>query len=158
MKHALIFAGALLLASVAHAGTSQSADKPLVGQSLDSFNAEAAKIRDGMKADGTYSHMQASDKGRVEARLQEIEKLLSTHASQGDLNQNDKVRLVNAQEEVNGILKHNDNNRLVCEHVAPVGSHVPVTTCRTYGELMEQHKSDQDYLRRQSMMHSASGN
>ena len=158
MHRALILLGALLLASAAHAETSTSADKPLVAQSLDSFNAEAAKVRDGMKADGVYSHIQPSDKGRVEARLDEIQKLLSAHAGQADLSQADKVRLVNAQEEVNSILKHNDNNRLVCEHVAPVGSHVPVTTCRTYGELMEQHRSDQDYLRKKSMIHSASGN
>jgi len=157
MKRALFLLGTLLLASAAHAATSQSADKPLVAQSLESFNAEAARIREGMKADGAYSHMQSADKGRVEARLEEIQRLLAAHATQGDLNQTDKVHLVNAQEEVNGILKHNDNNRLVCEHTAPVGSHVPVTTCRTYGELMEQHKADQDYLRRQSMTHSASG-
>ena len=158
MKRALILLGALLLASAAHAETSTSSDKPVVAQSLESFKAEATKVREGMKADGMYSHIQPSDKGRVEARLEEIEKLLTAHAGQGDLNQTDKVHLVNAQEEVNSILKHNDNNRLVCEHVAPVGSHVPVTTCRTYGELMEQHRADQDYLRKKSMIHSSSGN
>jgi len=158
MKCVLFLAGALLLAPAAFAANAPANDKPLVAQSLDSFNAEATKIRDGMKADGTYSHITPSDRGRVEARLDEIQKLLSAHAGQGDLNTSDKVHLVNVQEEVNGILKHNDNNRLVCEHVAPVGSHVPVTTCRTYGEIVEQQRSDQDYLRKKSMVHSASGN
>ena len=45
MHRALILLGALLLASAAHAETSTSADKPVVAQSLDSFNAEAAKVR-----------------------------------------------------------------------------------------------------------------
>ena len=159
MKRCLILLGALLLSGSAFAANSPTTDnKALVGQSLESFNAEAAKIREEMKSGGAYSHIQASDRGRVEARLSEMEKLLSSHAGQGDLRAEDKVHLVNAQEEVNGILHHNDNNRLVCEHVAPVGSHVPVTTCRTFGEVMEQHKSDQDFLRRQSMTHSMSGN
>ena len=158
MKRCLILLGALLLSGSAFAANTPATDKPLVGQSLESFNAEAAKIREEMKPGGAYSHIQASDRGRVEARLNEMEKLLSTHSAQGDLRPEDKVHLVNAQEEVNGILHHNDNNRLVCEHVAPVGSHMPVTTCRTFGEIMEQHKSDQDYLRRQSMTHSMSGN
>ena len=158
MKRVLFLVGALLLAPAAFAANSQANDKPLVGQSLESFNAEAAKIRDGMKADGAYSHISPTDRGRVEARLGDIEKLLTAHAGQGDLNTSDKVHLVNAQEEVNAILKHNDNNRLVCEHVAPVGSHVPVTTCRTYGEILEQQRSDQDYLRKKSQIRSASGN
>lgn len=158
MKRCFILLGALLLSGSVFAANTPASDKPLVGQSLESFNAEAAKIREEMKPGGAYSHIQASDRGRVEARLSEMEKLLSTHAAQGDLRPEEKVHLVNAQEEVNGILHHNDNNRLVCERVAPVGSHVPVTTCRTFGEIMEQHKSDQDYLRRQSMTHSMSGN
>ena len=158
MNRCLILLGALLLSGSAFAANTPATDKPLVSQSLESFNAEAAKIREEMKPGGAYSHIQASDRGRVEARLNEMEKLLSTHSGQGDLRPEDQVHLVNAQEEVNGILHHNDNNRLVCEHVAPVGSHVPVTTCRTFGEVMEQHKSDQDFLRRQSMTHSMSGN
>jgi hypothetical protein len=43
--------------------------------------------------------------------------------------------LFNAQEEVNGILKHNDNNRLVCESRAPIGSNILRTTCHTHGQI-----------------------
>ena len=46
MKRCLLLVGALLLASPVFAATSQVVEKPLVGQSLDSFNAEAAKIRE----------------------------------------------------------------------------------------------------------------
>ena len=42
---------------------------------------------------------------------------------------------------MNGLLKHNDANRLVCESRAPVGSHLPVTTCRTFGEI-ERGRAD----------------
>ena len=146
MKRCLLLLGALLVAAPLFAANSQVVEKPLVAQSLDSFNAEAAKIREQMHPCGVYGHIAPKDKGRVEERLEQIQKLLSSHASDRDLRREDKVALLNAQEEVNGILRHNDNNRLVCEHVAPVGSHVPVTTCRTYGEILEQQRSDQKFL------------
>ena len=151
MKRCLLLVGALLLASPVFAATSQVVEKPLVGQSLDSFNAEAAKIREQMRPGGVYDHITSKDKGRVEERLEQIQKLLSAHSSEGDLRREDKVALLNAQEEVNGILRHNDNNRLVCEHVAPVGSHVPKTTCRTYGEVLEQQRADQKFLQDRAM-------
>jgi hypothetical protein len=146
MKRCLLLLGALFVASPVFAASSQVAEKPLVAQSLDSFNTEAAKIREQMRPGGVYDHIAPKDKGRVEERLDQMQKLLSAHSADGDLRREDKVALLNAQEEVNGILRHNDNNRLVCEHTAPVGSHVPKTTCRTYGEVLEQQRADQKFL------------
>ena len=151
MNRCLLLVGALLLASPVFAATSQVVERPLVAQSLESFNAEAAKIREQMQPGGVYGHIAPKDKGRVEERLDQIQKLLSAHSGEGDLRREDKVAVLNAQEEVNGILRHNDNNRLVCEHVAPVGSHVPVTTCRTYGEVVEQQRADQKFLQDRAM-------
>jgi hypothetical protein len=59
----------------------------------------------------------------------------------------DKAAMLNAQQEANSILVHNDNNRLVCEHEAPVGSHRPVTTCMTYREFKLREQGGQKYLR-----------
>ena len=146
MKRCLLLVGALFLVSPVFANGPKPVEKPLVAQSLDSFNTEAARIREQMQGNGVYGHISAKDKGRVEERLDQIGKLLATHTGDGDLRREDKVTLLNAQEEVNGILRHNDNNRLVCEHTAPVGSHVPVTTCRTYGEVLEQQRADQKFL------------
>jgi hypothetical protein len=146
MKRCLLLLGALFVASPVFAASSQVVEKPLVAQSLDSFNTEAAKIREQMRPGGVYDHIASKDKGRVEERLDQMQKLLSAHSADGDLRREDKVALLNAQEEVNGILRHNDNNRLVCEHTAPVGSHVPKTTCRTYGEVLEQQRADQKFL------------
>ena len=118
----------------------------LVAQSLDQFKTEAAAIREQMHPGGPYGNIAPRDRKRVEAGLANIEKLLSAHAAETDLRREDKVALLNAQEEVNGILHHNDNNRLVCEKTVPVGSHLPVTVCRTYGEIVEQRRADQKFL------------
>jgi hypothetical protein len=143
MKKRLVFIAAMfMLSSVYAAGNhSQVIEKPLIGQTLDSFNQESAKIREQMQPGGIYGLMKANDKARVEMRLGDMQKLLQNHATEAGLGQNDKIALVNAQEEVNGLLRHNDMNRLVCERRAPVGTNIPVTTCRTFGEMEEQRQA-----------------
>lgn len=144
MKNNLVRALALtvvMLPSVYAAGNrSQVVEKPLVAQTLDSFTEESAKIHEQMQPGGVYGFIKAADRARVEARLGDMQKLLQNHASQGDMAQADKIALTNAQEEVNGILRHNDSNRLVCERRAPLGSNIPVTTCRTFGEMEDQRR------------------
>ena len=132
-----------------HAGTAcaaAAAEKPLVAQTFEAFKQDSARIRKQMQPGGVYEHTSANEQARVEARLGDMYKLLEAHSSQAEMSETDKVALLNAQEEINGVLQHNDNNRLVCEHVAPVGSHRPVTTCQTYGEMMIRQESAQKYL------------
>ena len=136
----LLFALAALLAVTAAYANDQPIEKPLVAQTLDGFNREAAAIRAGMKPGGRYEFLNESDVARVEAGLGKMQALLQKSAGQNDLSAGDKVALINTQEQVNGILHHNDSNRLVCEHRAPIGSHIPVTTCRTYGEIEQQRR------------------
>ena len=147
MQKCLIFlAGILLQAGYACAATNNATEKPLVAQSFAAFKQDSARIQQQLQPGGMYEHTPAGDKARVEARLGDMYKLLETHTAQADMPQADKVALINAQEEINGILLHNDSNRQVCEHVAPVGSHRPVTTCQTYGEMMARQRADQKSL------------
>ena len=145
MKMYFALAALACALTVAHAAGTRSAvvDKPLVAQTLDSFLQEAANIREQMHSGGVYGFIKSADRDRVETRLDQMQKLLQAHAQEGDLPRADKVALVNAQEEVNGILRHNDKNRLVCESRAPVGSNIPVTTCRTFGEIEDQRRDAQ---------------
>ena len=142
MQKVFLFAAAILFAHSAPAVQSNVVEKPLVAETLNGFNAEAAKIHEQMQPGGTYALIKSADKARVEKRLGEMHQILQNHVSENELPQADKLALVNAQEEVNGILRHNDSNRLVCESRAPVGSHIPVTKCRTFGEIEEQRQSD----------------
>jgi hypothetical protein len=143
MKNCLVFAAAMFMLSSVHAADNQSmvVEKPLIAQTLDAFNQETARIREQMQPGGIYGLMKSADKARVETRLDDMQKLLQGHTTEGGMAQADKIALVNAQEEVNGILRHNDYNRLVCERRAPVGTNIPKTTCRTFGEI-EQARVD----------------
>lgn len=142
----LILAAVLLQAGIVCAAANDAAEKPLLAGTFETFKQDSARIRKQMQPGGEYEHTSATDQARVEARLGDMYKLLEAHSSQAEMGQSDKVALLNAQEEINGILQHNDNNRLVCEHVAPVGSHRPVTTCMTYGELMVRQENAQKYM------------
>ena len=128
-------AALLLVTAAAAASADEAIEKPLVAQSLDGFHKEADTIRDGLKPGGRYEFVKAGDRERVEARLNSMEAVLQKNASKNDLNTADKIALANAQEEVNGILKHNDSNRLVCESRAPIGSNILRTTCHTHGQI-----------------------
>jgi hypothetical protein len=139
-----------LAAAVLLAGPAFAADKvnpkPLIAQTLDGFMQDSAQIRKQMEPGGKYAYTSPSERARVEDRLTAMQKLLEAHATEADMRQEDKIALANAQEEINGILSHNDSERLVCEKTTPVGSHLPVTTCHTYGELMAQRQHAQKYL------------
>ena len=135
MLKSFVVACVLLSAATVCVADDQVVEKPLIAQTLAGFQKEAAGIRDAMQPGGRYEFVKTDDRRKIEARLGSMEALLQKRAGQSDLNTSDKIALVNAQEEVNAILKHNDSNRLVCESRAPIGSHLPIKTCRTYGEM-----------------------
>jgi hypothetical protein len=148
---------ATVVASVsiqAFGGDGKVVEKPMASDSIDSFEKQSVHVHEQMKPGGIYEHISSTDKLRVDARLGDMQKMLESHPAQpvNDWQQSEKVALFNAQEEVNGILKHNDNNRLICEHHAPVGSNVPVTTCETFGELADRRSHSQKYLSDQMMI------
>ena len=147
------FVAAALFAVAAHASDSKVVEKPLLAQSLAEFNQTADQIRKEMEPGGTYEFIKPEDRRRVDNGLAQIGKLLQDHASATELSSRDKITLVNAQEDVNAVLKHNDSNRLICESRAPIGSHIPVNTCRRYGDIEERRAesrkdlSDNDHSR-----------
>lgn len=142
-----MIAACAMFVSICTAATNGTAnEKPVVAQTLADFDRQAAAVRDGMQAGGTYSYIREEDKQRVEQRLTEMRQLLERHAGDAQLPQQDKVALLNAQEELNALLLQNDNNRLECEHGARTGSRIHVTSCHTHGELIERQRRDQGAL------------
>jgi hypothetical protein len=124
-----------LLVAAAHAADDRVVEKPLIAQTLDGFHKESDAIRFEMKPGGRYEFIKNDERAKVDARLATMEGILQKHADKNDLGGNDKMAMLNAREEINSILKHNDANRLICESRPPLGSNLPVKTCRTYGEV-----------------------
>jgi hypothetical protein len=58
------------------------------------------------------------------------------------MSQQDKIQLFNDQESVNSILQQRDGERVICKKEAPIGSHIPVTTCHTYAQEQDAHRAN----------------
>jgi len=111
--------------------------KPVLADTPEAFATQARWIEDEMEPGGRYEFAKAADKQRVKVVLEQMGTLLQRAGSVAAMDQGTKVVLFNDQEEINGLLTHNDANRLVCESRQPVGSHIPVTHCHTYRQIEE---------------------
>ncbi len=114
--------------------------KPIMADTPEKFAEVAANIKAEFKAGGRYEFLNSSNRERVAADLDTMEKLLQKSGSVDALNQQDKLTLMNTQEYVNGLLAKSDRNRLVCERTAHMGSNIPTTSCKTVAEIERQRK------------------
>lgn len=128
-----------LVSIVAFSSLSYAADgviqKPVAADTPEKFAATAKLIHDEMGSGGRYEFISAADRSKADADLGTMQDMLSKAGSVDAMKPEDKVRLFNTQEHLNGILTHSDSERLVCERRAPVGTSIPQTTCRTLGEI-----------------------
>jgi hypothetical protein len=141
-KRFSLLAVTLLLPAVCLADKAN--ERPVAGQTLATFERDAAAVREGMEPGGNYGYIRPEDKARVEKRLDDMQKLLGEHP--GALAPQDKMTLLNEQEELNALLLQNDNNRLICDRSAHTGSRIPTTTCQTYGQQMQRQERDRHAL------------
>ena len=122
-------------------------EKRVVADTAEKFALVASEVREEMKTGGRYEFIRPDNRVKAEADIDKIGSLLQQSGSVDAMNQDLRVQLFNAQEHLNGILAHSDSNRLVCERVAPVGTNIPVTTCKTFGEVERMRHDAQQYMR-----------
>jgi hypothetical protein len=121
-------------------------EKPVSVDTPEKFAIAVKQIRQEMGSGGRYEFIRTDDRGKVNADLDTMQGLLNKAGSADAMKMEDKVRLFNTQEHVNGLLTHSDSNRLVCERRAPVGTSIPQTTCKTVGEIERQRQNTRDFL------------
>jgi hypothetical protein len=125
----------LFAASAVYADENMAIEKPVAADTAQKFLNLAAFIRNEMDTGGRYEFIKPSDKQLVAVDLDTMAAMLQKSGAVANMSSAEKLALFNVQEHVNGLLTHNDSERLVCEHVNPIGSHIPQTTCRTYGAI-----------------------
>jgi len=134
---ALVFA---LLAS-SPAALADSAKPVVKADTKEAFDAIAASVRKDMDGDGRYAYVKPDERQKIEAGLVEIGALFDANGAVERMDKATKIKLFNAQEQVNAILTLRDRDRLICERGAATGSRIVSTTCRTYGELEAQRQA-----------------
>lgn len=96
------------------------------------FAERADAIRKAIRTDQFV--LERKEVAIVDARLDEMSKLLDGVDSVGELQDAQRVKLFNAQEEVNAILTERAGDRKICEHRPRLGSHRKEVHCETVAE------------------------
>lgn len=121
-------------------------EKQFNADTRDKFESVAASVRAEMKKGGRYEYVTPKERDTIDAKLTEMQKLFADNDSVQAMKQDTKIALFNAQEVVNSILTHRDRDRVICEHHTPVGSHIPVTDCHTYGQEEDARHATRNQL------------
>jgi hypothetical protein len=112
----------------------------------EAFVELAASVRKEMRPDGKYEYMKRDERTKIDAALDKMTKLFDETDSVAAMTQDQKIALFNAQETVNSILTLRDRDRVICKRENPVGSHIPVTSCHTYGQEIEAREGAKEMM------------
>lgn len=115
------------------------------------FQAVVAAIHQQMQQGGRFEFTSRSQRQAIDARFADMQPLFDQYGSTGKMSDAQRTQLFNDQEFINGVLTHTDSRRLVCYQDIPVGSHLPIKTCRTYGEINQDRERAQKDLRQPNM-------
>lgn len=129
--------------------------KPVVkADSKENFEAIVAAIHQQMQPGGRWQYIDTHERATVDGSFADMGKLYDQYGSVDKMDQAAKVRLLAGQSTVNAILTRRDGDRLVCQTVMPVGSHLPVKTCKTYAQIQAEQNGAQEFLRTRAMQNS----
>ncbi len=121
--------------------------KPVVNaKNKADFTAVVAAVHQQMLPGGRYDLIDKRERSDVDSHLADMQSLFDKYDTVDKMAPNDKIRLFNDQEAVNATLTRRDNKRLICESIAPVGSHIPRTTCITYGQKMQNERQKVEFM------------
>lgn len=145
---AVLFAIGIGLASSAGAFMAKQPSAAIPKQyAAAEFDAIANEIRIQMEPGGRYGYVPNIDRPKIEEQLATMTSLLKGVEVIEELSHEDRVRLFNAQEKINGLLLQHDGQRLVCEKTRVTGSHRPRTVCMTYAEREAAREDSQRLFR-----------
>ncbi|MEO6968764.1 MAG: hypothetical protein ABI132_09995 [Rhodanobacteraceae bacterium] len=130
-----VLAVGVCLLGAGSAFADDDANAPFDLSSAQSFQQQAARVREAMQPGGRYASLDARDRAIVDQKIAEMGALFEQRGSIASMSGAERVRLFNAQEEADRLLGGNGGESIRCEWTAPTGSHVPRTLCWTYREI-----------------------
>ena len=148
MKRFVLFLS--LVATLAVAGPSFANEKynePSVkADTKEAFTEIATTVRKEMDGGGRFEYLKPQERTQVDQGLDQMTALFDKYGSVSAMNEQAKIELFNTQEKVNSVLTLRDRDRVICKKVAPVGSHIPVTTCHTYAQEVEARQGSKKMM------------
>lgn len=127
----------------------QENGKPVVkADTKEDFEAIVAAIHQQMQPGGRWQFVDNNERATIDGSFADMDKLYAQFGSVDKMDQAAKVRLLADQSTVNAILTKKDGDRLICKSEIPVGSHLPIKTCKTYAQVQSEQGNAQEMLRR----------
>ncbi len=143
----LLLGTACLAPSLSHAGVEKAAIK---ADNKAEFADVVAAVKGEMVPGGRYEFVSSTERKTIDTNLAEMQSLFDKFETVAAMDKEAKFQLYVDQENVNAILTHRDDRRLICQSERPIGSLIPKRTCRTYGAIEHGRQNAQ-----QEMMRSA---
>lgn len=126
----------------------QENGKPVVkADSKENFEAIVAAIHQQMQPGGRWQYIDNNERATIDGSFADMGKLYDQFGSVDKMDQTAKMRLLADQTTINTILTRKDGDRLICRSDIPVGSHLPVKTCKTYAQIQAEQNGAQEFLR-----------
>ncbi len=147
--HALVrLLAVCLLLSVATLASAKSPRHENVTFDPKVFEEQRQALEQEIATGETYRSIAKADKQQVNEALERLSGLLAGITSVSQLNESQRLKVFNDQQLVNNLLTQAAaDSRLVCTRETPVGTRLPIKTCKTVGERRREREVAQDALR-----------
>ena len=145
-KIVLVAAAAFMVSACAGPSPVADAPEPVKIASIDEFLAHQDYIRAGIQ-DGSYGDIRAEEIELVIERQAELRAVLAGVESVDDLSEEDKIRIWNAQNAINGVLTRSLADTPICRREAVLGSHRQRTVCLTPRQSEKLREDSRESLR-----------
>lgn len=125
----------LALAAASSIAAKENYNEPSVkADTKEAFAEVATSVRKGMEDGGRFEYLKPKERAQVEQGLDQMTALFDKYGTVQAMDEKGKIELFNAQESVNSVLTLRDRDRVICKKEAPIGSHIPIVQCHTYGQ------------------------
>jgi hypothetical protein len=148
MKRFVLFLSLVAtLAVAAPAVATEKYHEPSVKADNKAAFAEiAANVRKEMDGGGRYEYLKPAERTQVDQGLDQMTALFDKYGDVSAMTEQAKIELFNAQEKVNSTLTLRDRDRVICKKEAPVGSHIPIVQCHTYGQAEDAKRGTEKQM------------
>lgn len=127
--------------------TTDAPGKPVVNaDTKDNFEAVVAAVHKQMAPGGRWEFVGPSERTTIDGNFADMRKLYDKYGTVAAMDSNARIRLAVDQSSINTILTKKDGDKLICESVVPVGSHLPVKTCKTFAQIQREQRNSQEQL------------
>jgi hypothetical protein len=139
----LFTAGLVLTAATSVPAKENYKEQNFNADTKEKFDLVSTNVREAMKPGGRYEYVKPAERSTIEQKLSQMDALFKQSPNVAEMSQQTKIDLFNDQEVVNSILTQRDSERVICTKAAPIGSHIPITTCHTYGQEQDAHNNSE---------------